>query len=285
MIVFQVEESLFHLLRTLIGEALQIDISYSIAANAIPRYLVDLHLFADNIDLTGFLLARPLDSQCHFRIRNTLQQFAHLFVFEQTHVGCVDRQDFITRFQSCLSGRHPLERLDDHDMPSFVSLADIGTNATIFAGDHLLEITHFLLRKIFRIRIKPTKHGIYTSADGLVHIYRIHIEHLHLLYHGVEDLEVFTYFKMIILFLLRFGRRDESGKKQKAKSKHCLFMHHIFSFIYIKCKSIHFLKPLPFSVSFLTNFVLHERKQAIVHSFTIFISPAHEIIFYHSGRN
>ena len=153
MVFFQIDESLLYFLRTLVGESLQVDISHAIVEHPIPRNLIHQDLLAGKFNLARLLLARSLDSQCHLRVGNALQEFAHLVAREGRDIHRVDGENQIPRFQSRLGSRHPLERLDDDNTSTRPALADIGADATVLARYHLFEISHVFLGNILGIRV------------------------------------------------------------------------------------------------------------------------------------
>ena len=156
MIIPQIQESIFHFLSTFIGKALQVDVTDTVATHAIPRNLINLNLFTNDIKLPGLLFSRPLDRKRHLRVWNTFQQFTYLVVGKRRDICCINSQNLIAGFQSGFCCRHSFKRLNDHDISLLITLTNISTDTTIFTCYHLLKVAHFLFGYIFCIWIQAT---------------------------------------------------------------------------------------------------------------------------------
>ncbi len=155
-----------HLVRALLGKAVQPDISHGIPPDTIGDPAVVRH------GRYGNPLALDPHRPGHGRIgdrrnhqgRHRPSLAPHPVAgegdFPTGHIDAVNGQYPVAGFQSRPIGRRPAIRLSDLDPPPVAGFPNQGAQSGVFPGGHGLEIGHLFRGQVFGIRIEPFQHGI-----------------------------------------------------------------------------------------------------------------------------
>ena len=197
---FQIEQSLFYLLRCLVGEAFQIDIANLFGHHTIIYYLWHHNLLTSKSKLDRFLHALTTHFQYYLRIRPSAQLIAHIRYIFTSNIFAIYRKNFVAKQQTGFLRRHIFIRFADIDFS--IALRDDSANTGIFSGGHIFKIGNFFFGNIRGIRIENGQHSPDARLKNLVHIYTIDIISIQIAEHIVQHVEIFCNFVLTV-----FGSR------------------------------------------------------------------------------
>ena len=209
----QVNKGATHLLSTVLSERVQIDVAivalhHSIVRDGRHLYRAAGDFLRDRLAVATLYLKRKggarVATQVTADIRHVL---AH-------HRRVVDAQDDVALLQSSLSGWRVGVRLVNHHTLEFRVIAYQSAYSGIFTGNHHLQVLDIRRRVIHRVRVERAQHGVYSRANHLIGIQRIHIHHVEVAVNGIENVNVLCHVEVMVAVLLgKTCARDKQRRR------------------------------------------------------------------------
>ena len=218
----QIDKSTAHILGTLLGKGIEVDVTDATLQHAIIRQERQLDGTACYLHLHRLACTWTLNFQHERRTRITTKMIADIAHLLIGHILIINTQNDIALLQSHFCSRHILVRLTDADALQLEVVAYHRTYTRILAGEQILEFLHFLLRIIGSIRVEATQHGIDTISDHNFSIERIYIHQIKILVDGIEYFHILCGFEvMVFVNLGKSWSCKERHKQGEQYSFHC----------------------------------------------------------------
>ena len=136
------------------------------------------------------------------------------------HRRVVDAQYNVALLQSCLSGWRIGVRLVNNHTLQFRVIAYQSTYSRIFPCYHHLQVLYVRCRVINGIGVERTQHGVYSGANHLVGIQRVHIHHVEVAVDGIENVNVLCHIEVVVTVLLGKANAREKQRRNHHKAPH-----------------------------------------------------------------